>query len=115
MRYRRRQRPLGVASGLTRINVCIKVAAVVVVNGHLPKSVAAALAAYAGDGQEDRLTQRVYSAVRGAIRNLELRPGQMVLEREVAAALGLSRTPVREALVRLEAGHLVPLIPGPGF
>jgi DNA-binding GntR family transcriptional regulator len=84
-------------------------------NGLAAKSVAAALAPYAVDRRNDRLTQRVYATVRGAIRNLELRPGQMVLEREVAAALGLSRTPVREALVRLEADHLVRLIPRRGF
>jgi DNA-binding GntR family transcriptional regulator len=81
----------------------------------LQSTVAAALAPYAGETQEDRLTQRVYAAVRGAIRNLGLRPGQTVLEREVADALGLSRTPVREALVRLEADHLVRLIPRRGF
>jgi DNA-binding GntR family transcriptional regulator len=84
-------------------------------NGHAPHAVAAALAPYAANGHDDRLTQRVYSAVRGAIRNLGLRPGQTVLEREVADALGLSRTPVREALVRLEADHLVRLIPRRGF
>ena len=81
----------------------------------LRTSVAAALAPYAGESQDDRLTQRVYVAVRGAIRNLGLHPGQTVLEREVADALGLSRTPVREALVRLEADHLVRLIPRRGF
>ncbi|MGH2367631.1 MAG: GntR family transcriptional regulator [Chloroflexota bacterium] len=74
-----------------------------------------ALAPYALESSDDRLTQRVYAAVRGAIRNLRLRPGQTVLEREIADALGLSRTPVREALVRLEADHLVRLIPRRGF
>jgi GntR family transcriptional regulator, rspAB operon transcriptional repressor len=78
-------------------------------------AVAAALAPYAAAYQDDRQPQRVYAAVRGAIRNLHLRPGQTVLEREVASALGLSRTPVREALVRLEADHLVRLIPRRGF
>src|SRR5688572_20441150 len=84
-------------------------------NSHAPNAVTAALAPYAANGHDDRLTQRVYAAVRGAIRNLRLRPGQTVLEREVADALGLSRTPVREALVRLEADHLVRLIPRRGF
>ena len=77
-----------------------------------PRTVAAALAPYTDEGQDDRLTQRVYTAVRGAIRNLGLRPGQTVLKREVAEALGSDRTPVREALVRLEADHLVRLIRG---
>jgi DNA-binding GntR family transcriptional regulator len=87
-----------------------------VLSDNLPSvSVAAALAPYADESEDGRLTQRVYTAVRGAIRNLGLRPGQTVLEREVADALGLSRTPVREALVRLEADHLVRLIPRHGF
>ena len=76
---------------------------------------AVALAPYIHGQADDRLPQRVYTAVRGAIRDLRLKPGQLVLEREVAAALGLSRTPVREALVRLEAEHLVRLIPRRGF
>ncbi|MBI3970752.1 MAG: GntR family transcriptional regulator [Chloroflexi bacterium] len=74
-----------------------------------------ALTPYLSDEAEKRLPRRVYAALRGAIRDLRLRPGQTVLEREVAAALGLSRTPVREALVLLEADHLVRLIPRKGF
>jgi GntR family transcriptional regulator, rspAB operon transcriptional repressor len=74
-----------------------------------------ALLPYLAAAPEERLPQRVYSVLRQAIRDLRLQPGQMVLEREVVDALGTSRTPVREALVRLEADDLVRLVPRHGF
>ncbi|MEH7119350.1 GntR family transcriptional regulator [Neobacillus vireti] len=64
---------------------------------------------------ESRLPQRAYLATRHAIRQLQLPPGQTVLEREMADILGMSRTPVREALVRLEMEGWVRLIPRRGF
>lgn len=72
------------------------------------------LTPYHADTGDERLPQRAYLAVRRAIRDLRLPPGQMVLEAEVAEALGMSRTPVREALVRLEAEGLVQLVPRHG-
>ncbi|MGN6549548.1 MAG: GntR family transcriptional regulator [Pararhizobium sp.] len=41
------------------------------------------------------------------IRKGELKPGTRIREEDVAAALGVSRTPVREALTRLQARGLV--------
>ncbi|MGF9801123.1 GntR family transcriptional regulator [Brevibacillus agri] len=64
---------------------------------------------------ETRLPQRAYLATRHAIRHLQLPPGQTVLEREMTEILGMSRTPVREALVRLEMEGWVRLIPRRGF
>ncbi|MEH7748113.1 GntR family transcriptional regulator [Neobacillus drentensis] len=64
---------------------------------------------------ESRLPQRAYLATRHAIRQLQLPPGQTILEREMADILGMSRTPVREALVRLEMEGWVKLIPRRGF
>lgn len=61
------------------------------------------------------MPQRAYLAIRHAIRHLQLQPGQTVLEREMAEILGMSRTPVREALVRLEMEGWVRLIPRRGF
>jgi DNA-binding GntR family transcriptional regulator len=40
--------------------------------------------------------------------------GAFLTEEQVAAALGISRTPVREALLRLEAEHLIELVPRRG-
>jgi DNA-binding GntR family transcriptional regulator len=42
-------------------------------------------------------------------------PGHRMLEQEVALALGMSRTPVREALVRLQAEGLVEVVPRHGM
>lgn len=64
---------------------------------------------------ESRLPQRAYLAIRNAIRHLQLPPGKTVLEREMAEILGMSRTPVRESLVRLETEGWVQIIPRRGF
>jgi DNA-binding GntR family transcriptional regulator len=49
----------------------------------------------------------VYAELRGAIRGRSLLPGERLRETEIADRLGVSRTPVREALKRLEADGLV--------
>lgn len=48
------------------------------------------------------------------IITLELEPGTLVSENDISAALGLSRTPVREALIELSKNHLVDIIPQTG-
>jgi DNA-binding GntR family transcriptional regulator len=48
-----------------------------------------------------------YAQVRAAIVENRYPPGQRLVEQRIAAELGLSRTPVREALRRLEAEGLV--------
>lgn len=65
--------------------------------------------------QEYRLPQRAYHIIRLAIRDLVLPPGKTLLEREMSEVLEMSRTPVREALVRLETERVVRLIPRRGF
>ncbi|WP_327151972.1 GntR family transcriptional regulator [Nocardia sp. NBC_01329] len=49
----------------------------------------------------------VYERLRGAILDGTLAPGQTVSENQLASEYGASRTPVREALHRLEAEMLV--------
>jgi DNA-binding GntR family transcriptional regulator len=61
----------------------------------------ATLLAPAPSSAADRLSQRAYQAIRVALRSGELRPGQRLILRPLAAKLGLSATPVREALLRL--------------
>jgi DNA-binding GntR family transcriptional regulator len=56
-----------------------------------------------------------YVSLRGAIRAGQLTPGQRVRETEIAEWLGISRTPVREALMRLEAAGLVQSASHSGF
>lgn len=51
----------------------------------------------------------------GAIRAGQLTPGQRVRETEIAEWLGISRTPVREALMRLEVAGLVQSASHSGF
>ncbi|AXF58047.1 GntR family transcriptional regulator [Salicibibacter kimchii] len=67
------------------------------------------------DVTETRLPQRAYQIIRLAVRNLYLPPGKMILEREMAEGLQMSRTPVREALVRLQTEGMIEVIPRRGF
>jgi DNA-binding GntR family transcriptional regulator len=50
---------------------------------------------------------QAYSLILEAIDRGDLRPGQRLVETELAVRLGVSRTPVREALSRLEAQGVV--------
>lgn len=50
---------------------------------------------------------KVTQALRDAILKLELRPGAILDEVEVATSLNVSRTPVREAIIQLVADGLV--------
>jgi DNA-binding GntR family transcriptional regulator len=53
----------------------------------------------------------VYDRLRDAIVSTELEPGQQISENELAEALGVSRTPVREAVARLRDDQLVEVVP----
>lgn len=59
--------------------------------------------------------ESVYQAIRAAIESGELKPGQRVMEVEIGEALGVSRTPVREALRRLEAEGILEVEPRIGL
>lgn len=63
-----------------------------------------------------RETGRDYAlrTIKDNIIRLELAPGSMVSENELAAALGLSRTPVREALIELSKVKIVEIYPQRG-
>ena len=58
-----------------------------------------------------RARDQVYAALREAIVTAELEPGRQLSENELAGRLGVSRTPVREALVRLRDDRLVEIVP----
>ena len=53
------------------------------------------------------LRDRAYDDIREAILTGTLRPGERIKERDVAAQMGISTTPVKEALRRLEQDGLV--------
>jgi DNA-binding GntR family transcriptional regulator len=57
---------------------------------------------------------QAYRALRHAILQGQFRPGQRLIETELAEILGVSRTPVREALSKLEVDGLVDLLPAGG-
>jgi DNA-binding GntR family transcriptional regulator len=53
------------------------------------------------------LEEQVYEAVRASIISGELRPGDFLVEAQLSADMGISKTPVREALIRLARDGLV--------
>jgi DNA-binding GntR family transcriptional regulator len=55
--------------------------------------------------------QHVYALLREAIVSVELEPGQRLSENDLALRMSVSRTPIREALVRLRDDRLVEIVP----
>lgn len=60
------------------------------------------------------MSQRSYEVLRDRLIMLDIEPGGPINEAGVAAELGVGRTPVREALKRLEIDHLVVAYPRRG-
>jgi DNA-binding GntR family transcriptional regulator len=61
------------------------------------------------------LADKAYLAIRDRIVSLELAPGALIDERALVDDLGMSRTPVREALMRLAQERLVEVYPRRGM
>src|SRR6185436_651571 len=61
------------------------------------------------------LTDRAYADLEEMIVTLRLAPGAAVSEQELAGALGIGRTPIREALQRLARESLVSILPRRGI
>ena len=61
------------------------------------------------------LAEQAYQEIRARILDNLWSPGYQALEQEVALALGMSRTPVREALMRLQQEGLVEVAPRRGM
>jgi len=60
------------------------------------------------------LTSQVFSLLKDLIVTIKLYPGQLISEKEVAETLNASKTPVREAMIRLQGIGLVTIIPKSG-
>ncbi len=60
-----------------------------------------------GSGDRPNLTEQVYEQLIDLLIRGELRPGDVITERRMAERLNASRTPIREALGRLESEGLV--------
>jgi DNA-binding GntR family transcriptional regulator len=67
------------------------------------------------DKPREKSTDAVYQKIREQILSNALRPGTQMLEQELVQLFGVSRTPVREALIRLQNEHLVQIIPRHGM
>jgi DNA-binding GntR family transcriptional regulator len=64
--------------------------------------------------ESPNLRERVYEILKRAILFQEIGPGQKIDEEDVAKQLGVSRTPIRESLCRLENEGIVKIIPRRG-
>ena len=60
------------------------------------------------------LRELVFESLREAIISGQLRPGERLMEIQLAEEMGVSRTPVREAIRKLELEGLVVMIPRKG-
>ena len=60
--------------------------------------------------QHSSLSEKIYDILKSQIINEELRPGQRLLDDQLASTFGVSRTPVREALARLSNEGLVEIV-----
>ncbi|WP_428488350.1 GntR family transcriptional regulator [Rhodopila sp.] len=61
------------------------------------------------------LRENVYDALRVAILTCDLMPGQDLREQDLAARFTVSRSPVRDALLRLAGENLVTVLPRQGY
>lgn len=61
------------------------------------------------------LSTRIYHEIKGLILRNEIMPGQKLHHQELSERLGVSRTPVREALTRLVQEGYVSFLPNRGF
>jgi len=64
--------------------------------------------------RQENLTDHVYRAVKQRILTQDIEIGTRLRDEALAAQLGVSRTPVREALMRLQRDGLVDIIPRSG-
>lgn len=60
------------------------------------------------------LAEQAYQYIRERLVMLDIRPGAPINDGQIAEAIGMGRTPVREAIKRLEADHLVHSFPRRG-
>lgn len=61
------------------------------------------------------MNKEIYANLRQRIIFLEYAPGQILKEQDLAAEFGVSRTPLRTVLFRLEWEHLVKILPRTGI
>jgi DNA-binding GntR family transcriptional regulator len=62
----------------------------------------------------EAIAPQLFSALRLAIAEMRLRPGEALSEKDIAARCGVSRQPVREAFIKLSEAGLVEVRPSRG-
>ncbi|MCY0148616.1 GntR family transcriptional regulator [Hoeflea sp. G2-23] len=66
------------------------------------------------DSLPGSLAQKVYASLKQAILSLAFRPGERMRKSEICEELGVSRSPVTEAMTRLASEGLVDIVPQAG-
>nr|WP_321404627.1 GntR family transcriptional regulator [uncultured Desulfobacter sp.] len=61
------------------------------------------------------MNKEIYNALKDRIIHLDYAPGTILKEQELAAEFGVSRTPLRTVLFRLEWEHLIKILPRTGI
>lgn len=64
---------------------------------------------------QSRLADDVYDQILSAIVNGEIAPGERLIQEKIASQINISRTPVREALLRLEQEGILEISGRKGF
>lgn len=64
--------------------------------------------------RKETVEQKVYHLIKHAILNRQIAPGNQLFESAIAAKVKASRTPIRSAIMKLEAEGLVNVIPNKG-
>lgn len=67
------------------------------------------------DGERLSRVEYAYRKIKNGIKKNNYPAGFQILEPDLARLLGISRTPVREALIRLAADNLIQLVPRKGM
>jgi len=66
-------------------------------------------------GKQLDLKQKAYQAIKDKVIKCEILPGEDISENDIAREIGISRTPVREALMRLEHEKFITIYPRKGI
>lgn len=61
------------------------------------------------------LSNQAYDLIEEMIVTLKLKPGSVIAEADLMREIGIGRTPIREALLRLASEHLVETLPRKGI
>ena len=61
--------------------------------------------------QVSSVQEMVYRTLRDKIVSMELKPGTIISTQEIADSMSVSRTPVREAFIRLQREELLDVAP----